>query len=63
MPNIVTTNRPAKIKSTVKRRRLPASVTGATLLARVKSGEFGREVDWAAVSLAYASRRRRSRAA
>ena len=63
MSNITTTSRPSRAKSAAKRRRLGGGVSGAVLLARVNSGEFGRGIDWAAVSLAYASRRRRTRAA
>jgi hypothetical protein len=63
MPKIATTPRISKAKPAAKRRHLPAGVTGATLLARVKRGDFGHGIDWAAVTLAYGSRRRRSRAA
>jgi hypothetical protein len=62
MPSNIATSRPTKVKSAAKRRRLPVGLSGATLLARAKSGEFGRGIDWAAVSVAYASRRKRSRA-
>ena len=63
MPTVATTNRRSKTKIAAKRGRLPAGVTGAALLVRAKSGEFARGIDWTAVSLAYASRRKRSRAA
>ena len=63
MPSVATPIRPSKPKLSGKRRELPAGVTGAELLARAKSGDFGRGLDWAAVGAAHGTRRGRSRAA